>query len=124
MEIEIPNAELIDKITILSLKKKFITDVEKLKNVNKEYDSLYKKMLTLNFNESNTEYIKLLAVNEKLWIVEDQLRDKERDKIFDQEFIDLARQVYHLNDERAKIKKDINIKTNSAFVEEKSYKNY
>ena len=70
------------------------------------------------------DYLKLLEVNKKLWVIEDKIRDKERDKQFDEEFIELARSVYHTNDVRAKIKKEINLKYGSGFVEEKSYNEY
>jgi hypothetical protein len=77
--------------------------------------------LKINYND---DYSKLLDVNKSLWIIEDKLRDKERDKSFDDDFIQLARSVYFTNDKRAEIKKEINITYGSLFVEEKSYSNY
>jgi len=84
-----------------------------------------------NTNEKNlkeifekTDYVKLLNINKKLWNIEDDIRDKERDKQFDEEFVELARSVYFTNDVRSSIKKDINVKYGSGFVEEKSYKDY
>ena len=72
----------------------------------------------------STLYSLLYDVNSKLWVIEDKLRDKERNKEFDEEFIELARSVYFTNDERAKIKKDINTASGSKLVEEKSYQEY
>ena len=70
------------------------------------------------------EFNELVDVNEQLWIIEDKLRQKEREKIFDDEFISLARSVYFTNDKRSEIKKAINKKTNSYIIEEKSYEKY
>ena len=127
MKIEVSNGEILDKITILVIKSKIITDPTKLKNINNELDEL-KPFLDVVGYESNTTVNSLVkeleSVNEKLWNVEDKLRDKERSKQFDDEFIKLARDVYFTNDERAKIKKNLNEVTNSKLVEEKSYQKY
>jgi hypothetical protein len=127
MKIEVSNGEILDKITILVIKSKMITDPTKLKNINNELDEL-KPFLDIVGYESNTTVNSLVkeleSVNEKLWNVEDKLRDKERSKQFDDEFIKLARDVYFTNDERAKIKKNLNEVTNSKLVEEKSYQKY
>jgi len=127
MKIEVSNGEILDKITILVIKSKMITDPVKLKNINNELDEL-KPFLDVVGYESNTTVNSLVkeleSVNEKLWNVEDKLRDKERSKQFDDEFIKLARDVYFTNDERAKIKKNLNEVTNSKLVEEKSYQKY
>ena len=127
MKIEVSNGEILDKITILVIKSKMITDPTKLKNINNELDEL-KPFLDVVGYESNTTVNSLVkeleSVNEKLWNVEDKLRDKERSKQFDDEFIKLARDVYFTNDERAKIKKNLNEVTNSKLVEEKSYQKY
>ncbi len=115
--------ELIDKITILEIKQRYMTG-SKLKNINKELKLL--KNITQDKNlEINLDLIKnLKRINEKLWEIEDNIRIKERNQEFDEEFIQLARSVYIENDKRASIKKDINQEYNSELVEEKSYKNY
>ena len=127
MKIEVSNGEILDKITILVIKSKKITDPIKLKNINNELDEL-KSFLDVVGYESNSTVNSLVkeleSVNEKLWDVEDKLRDKERSKQFDDEFIKLARDVYFTNDERSRIKKNLNEVTNSKLVEEKSYQKY
>jgi len=127
MKIEVSNGEILDKITILVIKSKMIDDPTKLKNINNELDEL-KPFLDIVGYESNSTVNSLVkeleSVNEKLWNVEDKLRDKERSKQFDDEFIKLARDVYFTNDERARIKKNLNEVTNSKLVEEKSYQKY
>ena len=127
MKIEVSNGEILDKITILVIKSKKITDLTKLKNINNELDELKSFLDVVNYESNSTvnSLVKELeSVNEKLWNVEDKLRDKERSKQFDDEFIKLARDVYFTNDERAKIKKHLNEVTNSKLVEEKSYQKY
>ena len=124
MKIEVSIGEIVDKLSILQIKKDNITDEVKLENINKEYVYLHEivfSQLKINYND---DYSKLLDVNKSLWIIEDKLRDKERDKSFDDDFIQLARSVYVTNDKRAEIKKEINITYGSLFVEEKSYSNY
>ena len=104
-----------------------ITDPVKLKNINNELDELKPFLDVVGYESNNTinSLVKELeSVNEKLWNVEDKLRDKERSKQFDDEFIKLARDVYFTNDERARIKKNLNEVTNSKLVEEKSYQKY
>jgi hypothetical protein len=127
MKIEVSNGEILDKITILVIKSKMIADPIKLKNINNELDEL-KPFLDVVGYESNVTVNSLVKeleiINEKLWVIEDKLRDKERLNQFDEEFIQLARSVYFTNDERAKIKKNLNEVTNSKFVEEKSYQKY
>jgi hypothetical protein len=127
MKIEVSNGEILDKITILVIKSKMITDPVKLKNINNELDELKPFLDVVGYESNNTvnSLVKELeSVNEKLWNVEDKLRDKERSKQFDDEFIKLARDVYFTNDERARIKKNLNEVTNSKLVEEKSYQKY
>jgi hypothetical protein len=127
MKIEVSNGEILDKITILVIKSKMITDPTKLKNINNELDELKPFLDVVGYESNNTinSLVKELeSVNEKLWNVEDKLRDKERSKQFDDEFIKLARDVYFTNDERARIKKNLNEVTNSKLVEEKSYQKY
>ena len=125
MNIEVSHGEIVDKLTILQIKKKNITDSKKLVNINKEYDYLISIVENdLRISTTSSEYLELLSINEELWVIEDDIRDKERKKEFDDEFIKLARAVYYTNDIRAKIKKEINLKYSSGFVEEKSYQKY
>jgi hypothetical protein len=118
--------ELIDKITILEIKSRRITDTAKLANVRNELDLL--NATWANDAASRTDIAdergRLLAVNELLWDIEDNIRLKERAQAFDQEFIELARAVYFRNDERAAFKREINLKLGSQLVEEKSYQDY
>lgn len=123
MKIEVSIGEIVDKLSILQIKTSFIKDDEKLNNVKKEYDYLY----NIVFNEmkiKQSDFSNMVDINQVLWKIEDDIRDKERDKVFDTEFIELARSVYTTNDKRAEIKKEINLKYGSLFVEEKSYSNY
>jgi hypothetical protein len=123
MEIEVSIGEIVDKLSILRIKKNNITDEEKLVNINKEYDYLYHKVFQ-ELKIDTSDFYEMVMVNEILWAVEDSIRDKERNKQFDQDFIEMARSVYITNDRRAEIKKRINLKYGSLFVEEKSYKEY
>ena len=122
MQIEISIAEIIDKLTILSIKKDKISDPDKLKNIEKEFD--YLNGIVNELKIDSNDFHKLLDVNNLLWDIEDKIRDKERNQMFDEEFIQLARNVYITNDLRAEIKKKINTKYFSDFVEEKSYSKY
>ena len=125
MKIEVSHGEIVDKLTILQIKKENITDPSKLDNIVKEYDYLLSIVENdLEISTESPEYLELLSINKELWKIEDDIRDKERDKVFDAEFIELARSVYTTNDKRAEIKKEINLKYGSLFVEEKSYSNY
>ena len=125
MKIEVSHGEIVDKLTILQIKKENITDPSKLDNIVKEYDYLLSVVENdLGISTSSPEYLELLSVNKELWVIEDDIRDKERQKEFDDDFIKLARAVYYTNDVRAKIKKEINLKHSSGFVEEKSYQSY
>ena len=125
MNIEVSHGEIVDKLTILQIKKENITDPIKLDNIIKEYDYLLSVVENdLGISTLSPEYLELLSINKELWIIEDNIRDKERNKEFDNEFIKLARSVYYTNDVRAKIKKEINLKYSSGFVEEKSYQTY
>ena len=108
---------------VWQIKKNNIEDVVKLENINKEYDYLNDVV----FNElkiSKEDFFNLVLINETLWDIEDKIRFKERDKEFDNDFVELARSVYFTNDKRAEIKKEINLKYGSLFVEEKSYSKY
>jgi hypothetical protein len=123
MEIEVSIGEIVDKLSILRIKKNNITDEEKLVNINKEYDYLYYKVFQ-ELKIESSDFYEMIMVNEMLWNVEDSIRKKEKNKEFDQDFIEMARSVYITNDRRAEIKKNINLKYNSTFVEEKSYETY
>ncbi len=115
--------ELIDKITILEIKKDHMKG-SKLKNVAKELKSLRFILHEKNIEIDDNLFTKLKNVNKKLWDIEDRIRRKEKIQEFDKEFIEIARSVYKENDIRSSIKKDINRKLNSAIIEEKSYEEY
>ena len=117
--------ELVDKISILIIKKKNISDLIKLEHVIKELEFLKKTLKEYISEDKIIKYIdELININSKLWKIEDDIRECERKKIFDQTFIDLARSVYYTNDERAKVKNDINRTFGSELVEVKSYEEY
>ena len=117
--------ELVDKISILMIKKKNISDSIKLQHVKKELEFLQKTLKKyISEEEINEVLLKLVNINSKLWDIEDDIRECERKKLFDQTFIDLARSVYFTNDERAKVKNDINKTFGSELVEVKSYEEY
>lgn len=118
--------ELIDKITILEIKSRRITDADKLANVRNELELLSATWANNSASQTDIslERARLLAVNEALWDIEDKIRLKERAQEFDQAFIELARSVYVRNDERAAFKREINLKLGSELVEEKSYQDY
>ena len=126
IKVELAYGELLDKMTILQIKSERITDESKLSNVNKELNllnELWKSDIKSSLDIVN-EFSALKDINEKIWDIEDGIRDKERVKEFDQEFIELARSVYFSNDKRAEIKREINLKLGSDLLEEKSYSDY
>lgn len=123
MKIEVSNGEIIDKLTIIQIKLERISDEAKLLNIKKEYDEL----LTVSSSILKTDdplYIDLYGINCELWDIEDHIRDLERKKDFGEDFISTARAVYIKNDKRSELKRKINIKTSSGFIEEKSYEKY
>ena len=127
-EISVPVSfgELLDKITILEIKSERIADAAKLVNIRRELDALNR---TWSMHQAAAVDITALraalkAVNERLWVIEDDIRLQEKAQDFGAEFVRLARSVYFENDERARIKRDINLELGSAYVEEKSYENY
>lgn len=126
VNVEISIGEFFDKITILEIKKERIHYEEKLVNINKELDSLNALLDDLPFSRADVqdEVDELKAINEKLWVIEDDIRDKESSREFDQQFIELARSVYFTNDKRSDVKRAINVKLGSGFIEEKSYEEY
>ena len=124
--VPISPGELIDKISILEIKSQRMSDPEKLHNVRTELAMLSDTWNASEYSAADIskQWDGLREVNGKLWDVEDQIRDKEREAAFDQEFIELARSVYFTNDERATLKKSINQQLGSVLVEEKSYADY
>jgi len=124
VEAPVSLGELVDKITILRIKSRNISDPLKLENINNELDMLSSVLSKANIPDILLEFQSLENINVALWGIEDKIRVKESKKEFDQEFIELARSVYVTNDKRAKVKKDINLKVGSNLVEEKSYEQY
>lgn len=118
--------ELIDKITILEIKSERMSDPAKLANVANELDALNRTWAADPAAAVDIADLRdrLRAVNEALWDIEDRIRLKEKAKAFDAEFIELARSVYIRNDERAALKREINLKLGSTLIEEKSYQDY
>jgi hypothetical protein len=127
-EISVPVSpgELLDKITILRIKSSRMSDAKKVANVRIELKVLEETWSASPYARADiaADVTALLQVNERLWVIEDNIRDKERAQEFDADFIRLARAVYFENDERAVIKRRINSKLGSAIVEEKSYAEY
>ena len=127
MKVEVSNGELLDKLTILELKLTNITDVQKLSNIQKEHDELNPlagQLFGSYGEELKNLYNQLAEINSKLWTIEDDIRECERNKDFGSDFVSLARAVYFTNDKRSEIKKSINLLTGSGFIEEKSYEDY
>jgi hypothetical protein len=126
IRVPISPGELLDKITILRIKSRRMTDPQKLRNVRIELDALQDTWASSAYAHADiaADEAALSAVNERLWLIEDDIRDMERAQTFDARFIELARSVYFANDERAAIKRRINIRLGSGLVEEKSYSNY
>tara|TARA_B110000261_G_C12788917_1_gene239518 strand:- start:72 stop:446 length:375 start_codon:yes stop_codon:yes gene_type:complete len=123
MQIEVSIGEIVDKLSILQIKLENITDEDKLVNIKKEFNYLY-SIVFKDLKIQLEDYQPLLNINKELWGIEDDIRDEERAKRFGERFIEVARAVYFTNDKRSQIKKDINIKYGSEFVEEKSYQDY
>ena len=124
--VEVSIGELLDKISILEIKQGKIKDPEKLKFINNEH-SILKDQLEKNIKSDekiNNLYLSLKDINAKLWVIEDDKRQCEKDKDFGEKFIKLSRDVHFLNDDRAKIKLEINNHTGSAIKEIKEYTNY
>ena len=124
--VEVSIGELLDKISILEIKQEKIKDPEKLKFINNEY-SILKEQLKKNVKSDdrlNKLYCSLKEINAKLWIIEDEKRQCEKDKKFDEKFVKLSRDVHFFNDDRAKIKLEINSHTGSSIREIKEYTSY
>jgi len=124
--VEVSLGEFLDKMTILEIKSERIKDPAKLKNINKELAILKKIWGGSPFVkvDVSSPLARLKAINEKLWDIEDRIRIQESQGTFDDEFINLARAVYISNDERADIKRELNLLLGSELVEEKSYADY
>jgi hypothetical protein len=131
MKIEVSNGEIVDKLTILAIKLEQIKDKAKLKNVQTEYDELAPIVHGMYDSLNKNDQVKMKGfhqdlqnINQTLWNIEDQIRIHESKKDFEDDFVELARSVYFTNDERADVKKYINVLTGSLLVEEKSYEDY
>ena len=124
--VEVSAGELLDKISILEIKKEKIKNEEKLKYVNEEYKTLkdYSIKSIGSDHKINEYFLKLKDVNSKLWDIEDNIRICEKNSEFTDKFVQLARSIYFLNDDRANIKLERNKHTGSKFVEVKDYTNY
>ena len=123
MKIEVANGEIVDRVSILEIKLNKIKDQSKIINIQKEYD-LLKEVMKNIISTSDELYQALYSINEKLWEIEDEIRLCEKNKDFGDKFIRLARAVYKTNDERSKVKRQINLKTGSELIDEKQYTNY
>jgi len=123
MKIEVSNGEIIDKLTIIQIKLERISDREKLKNLKREFNELSKVTSSI-LGTTDPLYKSLYEVNCELWDIEDHIRELERKKDFGKDFIETARSVYFKNDRRAELKREINIRTSSGLIEEKSYGKY
>ena len=123
MKIEVSNGEIIDKLTIIQIKLERIKDKDKLVNLKKEFDVLINASSSV-ISTTDPLYIALYEVNCELWDIEDHIRDLERNKDLGDDFISTARSVYFKNDRRSELKREINIRTSSGLIEEKSYEKY
>lgn len=126
IQVPVSPGEVLDKITILEIKSERISDAGKLANVRRELE-LLQRAWQQSVDEDETVrriHDELKTINETLWEIEDDIRDKERAREFDQVFIGLARSVYVTNDQRANAKKELNTYLGSEIVEEKSYQDY
>jgi len=127
IKVEISCGELIDKLTILSIKSEKIKDKEKLENVQHEFkvlNEISQKLKSLNPDEFDNFFKKLRKINLSLWDIEDEIRKFEKESNFGKDFIELARSVYITNDERFRTKNEINTFFSSGIVEEKDYEEY
>jgi transcriptional regulator of nitric oxide reductase len=126
IQVPVSPGEVLDKITILEIKSERMTDPEKVANVRVEL-VLLQKTWAAAITEDDTIrdlHAQLKEINEALWEIEDDIRDKERAKEFDERFIELARSVYFTNDRRSEVKKKLNLHLGSQIIEEKSYQDY
>jgi len=126
IHVSVSPGEVLDKITILEIKSERMSDPEKVANVKVELALLQKTWADSVVEDGviNDLHAQLKEINEALWEIEDDIRDKERAGEFDDRFVELARSVYFTNDRRSKIKKDLNLHLGSEIIEEKSYQDY
>lgn len=124
VKVSVSLGELVDKITILKIKKEKIRDPKKLSHVQKELQELTGTLKDLGLEGMEDFENELISINSSLWEIEDNIREKEREKAFDEEFISLARSVYFTNDKRFEVKAKINSHFGSSFHEVKSYESY
>lgn len=123
MKIEVSNGEIADKLTIIEIKLSKIRDEAKLTNIRNEYAVVKEAMSTI-METSHPLYRQLYDINSKLWEIEDHIRDLERARNFGDDFVQTARSIYFINDERSEVKRKINDQTGSKLFEEKSYEDY
>jgi hypothetical protein len=123
MKLEVSNGEIADKLTIIEIKLSKITDPSKLANIRNEYEVVNQAMSSI-MGKDHPLYRRLYEINSKLWVIEDHIRDLERAKDFGDDFIQTARSVYFINDDRSDVKRRINEITGSKLYEEKSYEEY
>ncbi len=126
IHVPVSPGEVLDKITILEIKSERMTDPAQLAHVRRELELLRATWESVVDADEAVEklHAELREVNEALWDIEDEIRDKEREKAFDERFVELARSVYITNDRRSRVKKALNLHLGSQIVEEKSYKDY
>ena len=126
IHVPVSPGEVLDKITILEIKSERMSDAEKVANVRVELELLQETWASSVEEDSVIVdlHAQLKEINEALWEIEDDIRDKERAKEFDERFIELARSVYFTNDRRSQVKKDLNLHLGSEIIEEKSYQDY
>lgn len=126
IHVPVSPGEVLDKITILEIKSERMTDPEKVANVRVELALLQETWASAVSRDQVIDELhdQLKKINETLWEIEDDIRDKERVKEFDERFIELARQVYFTNDRRSQVKKELNLHLGSLIIEEKSYQDY
>ena len=123
MKLEVSNGEIADKLTIIEIKLQKIKEPGKLANLRNEYEVVNQAMNQI-LDKSHPLYLQLYEINNRLWVIEDHIRDLERAKDFGDDFIQTARAVYVINDERSEVKRKINEFTGSKLFEEKSYEDY
>lgn len=123
MKLEVSNGEIADKLTIIEIKLQKIKDPAKLVNLQAEYEVVNQALSTI-MEKSHPLYRQLFDINNQLWVIEDHIRDLERAKEFGDDFIQTARSVYFINDDRSDVKRKINEITGSNLFEEKSYEEY
>ncbi len=123
MKLEVSNGEIADKLTIIEIKLEKITNPGKLANLRYEYEEVNQALSSI-MDKSHPLYRQLYEINSRLWVIEDHIRDLERAKDFGDDFIQTARAVYFINDDRSEVKRKINEITGSKLFEEKSYEEY